>query len=75
MKKLSVAALAEQAIASSGKRLISVPTLVSDLRTALPECEHTDEELAHLVSVIAVSKGLNLSFVRIGGFEPALPKR
>jgi len=71
VKKISVAALAEQAIASSGKRLISVPTLVSDIRMALPECEHTDEELAQLVSVIAVSRGLNLSFLRHPGFDPA----
>ena len=69
MSKLSVAAFAEQAIASSGRRLISVPALVSDIRTALPDCEHTDEELAHLVAVIAVSRGYDLSFLRPQGWD------
>lgn len=69
MKKLSVATFAEQAIARAETRLISVPALVSEIRAAVPECEHTDDELAHLISVIAVSRGLNLSFVRPVGFE------
>ncbi len=70
MKRTSVAAFAEQAIAHSANRLISVPSLVSSIRQAMPACEHTDDELAHLVSVIAVSKGLSLSFIRPVGFEP-----
>jgi hypothetical protein len=69
VKRVSVAAFAEEAIATRGNRLISVPGLVSEIRSALPDCEHTDDELAQLVSVIAVSKGLSLSFVRPKGFE------
>lgn len=69
MKKLSVAAFAEKAIASRGAKLVSVPELVSEIRAAVPQCEHTDDELAHLVSVIAVSQGRNLSFVRPAGYD------
>ena len=65
MKKISVAAFAEEAIAKGGRRLVSVPATVMQIRKAIPDCEHTDEELAHLVSVIAVSRGCDLSFVRI----------
>lgn len=64
MKKMSVAAFAEQAITRGGRNMISVPALVGDIRTAVPDCEHTDDELAHLVTVIAISRGCNLSFVR-----------
>lgn len=66
MKRVSVATLAEEAIARDGNRLISVSSLVLDLRKAVPDCEHTDEELAHLVAMIAISKGCNLSFRRQG---------
>lgn len=72
MKKLSVAAFAEQAIASRGTKLISVPALVSEIRAAVPQCEHTDDELAQLISAIAVSQGRNLSFVRPAGYGAAL---
>ena len=68
MNRISVAALAEEAIAKGGARLISVPSLVLDLRKAVPDCEHTDEELAQLVAMIAISKGCNLSFLRPHGF-------
>ena len=63
MKVISVAALAERAITQGG-RMISIPRTVSALREALPSCEHTDEELAQLVAIIAVSRGRDLSFVR-----------
>jgi len=63
VKVISVAALAERAVADGG-RMISVPRTVSLLREAMPSCEHTDDELAHLVAIIAVSKGRDLSFVR-----------
>ncbi|MEO3385610.1 hypothetical protein [Mesorhizobium sp. CAU 1741] len=69
MKNTSVAAFVEQAIAKRGKRLISVPALVSELRSAKPDCEHTDDELSHLITVIAISKGCNLSFMRPKGFD------
>jgi hypothetical protein len=63
LKVLSVAALAEQVVASSG-RIVSVPHTVRHLRSVLPACEHTDEELAQLVSMIAIRRGRNLSFIR-----------
>lgn len=63
VKRPSVAALAEAAVASAGK-VVCVPLVAEALRRALPSCEHTDEELAHIVAVIAVSRGRNLSFVR-----------
>lgn len=68
MSRVSVAALAEEAIARVGNRLICVPSLVVELRKAVPDCEHTDEELAHLIAMIAISKGCNLSFLRPHGF-------
>lgn len=64
MRKPSVASFAEQIITGSKSRLISVHTVVSGIRDQLPECEHTDEELAHVVSMIALSKGCDLSFLR-----------
>lgn len=70
MKQVSVAAFAEQIIADSKAGLISVPNVVSDIREHLPHCEHTDEELAQIVSMIAISKGRQLSFIRPHGFEP-----
>lgn len=70
MKKVSVAALVELAIAKGGKRMISVPAMVSQLRQAAPGCEHTDEELRDLVAMIAISKGCNLSFIRPPDFDP-----
>lgn len=63
MKVVSVAALTEQAIAKGG-RMISVPSMVSWLRAMQPLCEHTDDELSHLVAIIAISKGRDLSFIR-----------
>jgi hypothetical protein len=69
VKRVSVAAFAEKAITSWGGGMISVPGLVSEIRKALPECEHTDDELAQLVSVIAVSKGRSLSFMRPSGLD------
>ena len=64
VKTNSVAALAEQAIARGG-RLVSVPRLVGELRRALPACEHTDDELGQLIAMIAISKGRNLSYLRV----------
>lgn len=69
MKKVSVAAFAEKTIAKGSRRLIVVPALISDIRRTIPDCEHTDDELAQLISVIAVSKSCNLSFARAEGFE------
>ncbi len=69
MNNISVAAFVEQAIARGGKRLISVPNMVSELRLAKPDCEHTDDELAHLITVIAINKGCDLSFMRPKGFD------
>lgn len=69
MKKLSVAAFAEELITTGGKRLISVPGMVETLRTTYPECEHNDDELRQLVSMIAVSKGCDLAFNRPRGFD------
>lgn len=63
LKKLSVASFAEQIIGDSRARLISVPMVVSGIRERLPDCEHTDQELAQIVSMIALSKGRNLSFM------------
>lgn len=68
LNRISVAALAEEAIARGGNRLISIPSLVVDLRKAVPDCEHTDEELAQLIATIAISKGCNLSFLRPQAF-------
>jgi hypothetical protein len=63
LKANSVAAIAEKAIVGSG-RVVSVPRLVRELRRCVPDCEHTDEELAHLVAVIAIAQGRTLSFLR-----------
>lgn len=63
MKRNSVAALAEKAIVGGG-RLVSVPRLVGELR-AFPACEHTDDELGQLIAMIALSKGRNLSYLRV----------
>jgi hypothetical protein len=71
-KRLSVAAFTEQAIRRGDKRLIVVPELISDIRRTIPDCEHTDEELAQLISVIAVSRSCSLSFMKpevFGVFE------
>jgi hypothetical protein len=70
VKHVSVASFAEQIIAGSRTRLISVPNVVSGIREKLPDCEHTDDELAQIVAMIAVSRGCQLSFVRPHGFEP-----
>lgn len=69
MHKPSVASFAEKIITGSKSGIISVPSVVTGIRQQLPECEHTDEELAHVVSMIALSKGRNLSFVRPKGYE------
>lgn len=70
MKTVSVAAIVEEAIGRGGKRLISVPAMITRLRDAVPDCEHTDDELAHLVSIIAISKGCDLSFVGRQALDP-----
>ena len=69
MHKPSVASFAEQFIAGSKTRLISVPAVVSGIREQLPDCEHTDEELSQIVSMIAVNRGRQLSYIRPRGFE------
>lgn len=63
MHRPSVASFAEQFIVGSKTRLISVPVVVSGIRQHLPDCEHTDEELAEIVSMIAINKGYDLSFL------------
>lgn len=70
VKRISVASFAEQAIAESRSRLISVPNVVAGIRERIPGCEHTDEELAHIVSMIAINRGCQLSYVRAIGYEP-----
>jgi len=72
VKRVSVAAFAEQIIADSKAALISVPNVVSDIREHMPDCEHTDEELAQIVTMIAINKGRQLSFIRPQGFEPVM---
>lgn len=73
-KKLSVAAFAEQAIGKRERRLIVVPALISNIRQAIPDCEHTDDELAQLISVIAVTRSCSLSYMRPEGFEMELAR-
>lgn len=41
-------------------RLLFVSHAVSDVRAALPDCELTDEELAHLVALHAVAAGFTM---------------
>jgi hypothetical protein len=69
VKRISVASFAEQIIDSSKAKMISVPQVVAGIREKLPDCEHTDEELSQIVSMIAVNRGRQLSYIRPRGFE------
>ena len=55
--------MTEDAVARGG-RVISVPRTVSLLREANPAWEHSDEELAQIVAMVAIRMGRDLSFIR-----------
>jgi hypothetical protein len=61
-RKISAAELVEQVVLEGKGRVISTSDLTFAIREAIPDCEHTDDELAQLIAAIAIQHGCNVSF-------------
>lgn len=64
-RKVSVASFIEDNIIGTSRKIVSTSDMIHAVRSAFPACEHTNDELAQLIAMLAIRMGRNVNFNRV----------
>jgi hypothetical protein len=64
-RKVSVASFIEDNITGTSRKIVSTSEMIHAVRSAFPACEHTNDELAQLIAMLAIRMGRNVNFNRV----------